>query len=101
MINEQFSYFHINHKNKMSLLTEDERTNFIMSIYTTLASLEDEEVGKEINKFFDKLIPNNSSDLLLINKEISDKYFKNYPFSDNNFYSIVNKFLGTDFRMHF
>lgn len=101
MINDQFSYFHINHKNKMSLLTEDERTNFIMSIYTTLASLEDEEVGKEINKFFDKLIPNNSSDLLLINKEISDKYFKNYPFSDNNFYSIVNKFLGTDFRMHF
>lgn len=101
MNNDQFSYFHINHKNKMTLLTEEERANFIMSIYTTLASLEDEEVGKEINKFFDKLIPNNSSDLLSINKEISERYFKNYPFSDNNFYSNVNKFLGADFRMHF
>ena len=101
MDNAEFSYFHINHKNEMAFLPEDERIEFIMSVYTTLASLDSDDIGKEINKFFNKLIPNNGEDLFAINKQLSEHYFNEYKFNDSQFYHCVNHFLSTDFKMHF
>ena len=101
MDNAEFSYFHINHKNEMAFLPEGERIELIMSVYTTLASLDSDDIGKEINKFFNKLLPNNGEDLFLINKKLAEHYFKEYNFNDCQFYYFVNHFLATDFQMHF
>ena len=101
MDNAEFSYFHINHKNEMAFLPEGERIELIMSVYTTLASLDSDDIGKEINKFFNKLLPNNGEDLFLINKQLAEHYFKEYNFNDSQFYYYVNHFLATDFQMHF
>lgn len=97
----EINYFHIDCKNEINTFTEEERSEFLLNVYNSFASLEEDFVGVEINKYFNQLLPKNNSDLLLVNFDLADKYYKGFKFTSEELIMNVNKIISTDFHMNF
>ena len=73
LTNTKLKYIKINHKNKIDILEELEYYNELMNLANTLQSGE-QNIGVEINKFFQYILPENKEgDLLKVNIAISNK----------------------------
>ena len=92
-MNELFSYLFINRSPKISLLSNDDQISLTMNVYTTVAAITDDSIGKEINKYFNRLIPNNGEDLLQINIRQAKMYSEKYKPQKENVSKVVNKVL--------
>src|SRR5688500_475714 len=91
---DKLRYIKIDHKNQLNYFDEDSTIKLKLSLYTTLASIEEEMIGREINKLFEKLIPNPNDDLFKININISKLYMQEYILAGNyNPYSVNNKIM--------
>lgn len=93
----EINYFHVNYNNKMKVFTEREVTESLTSLFTSIVNEEDDKVGNEINKYFNKLIPKNDSDLLIINELMCEKYLKNYSISEKDIIQNMNKILNSNY----
>ena len=84
----------INHKNAIDLMDDYSRTNETLILLKTLTVVGQDNIGKEINKFFDRILPeNNSSDIFKINTSISNKTkdSKNKSLINNTLNKILNQ----------
>ena len=73
VINAKLQFIKINHKNKLEELEEKEYFNEIMNLANTL-QMGEQNIGFEINKFFQYILPENKEgDLLKVNIAISNK----------------------------
>ena len=72
---KQFPRFlKINYKSKLEEIDEQTQTNETISLFTTLTNILEEKIGKEINKFFNKILPENTlEDVFKVNIAISEK----------------------------
>ena len=76
-IEAKTNYIKINHKNKIEDLKETEYYNELMNLANTVQT-EEQNIGVEINKFFQYILPENKEgDLLKVNIAISNKSKKN------------------------
>jgi len=57
-------FLKINHKNYITLLEEDSLINLKISLYKTLAPIQEEIIGREIDKIFQDFIPDSNADIL-------------------------------------
>ena len=72
--NATLNYIHINHKNKLEEFTETEHITEVMNFVNTMSDSECSDIGIEINKFFQSVIPNNKEgDVLKVNISIANK----------------------------
>ena len=72
-INTKLQFIKINHKNKLEELEEKEYYNEIMNLANSL-QMGEQNIGFEINKFFQYILPENKEgDLLKVNIAISNK----------------------------
>ena len=77
IINTKTKYIKINYKNKIEELKETEYYNELMTLANTM-QIEEQNIGVEINKFFQYILPENKEgDLLKVNLAISNKSKKN------------------------
>ena len=100
-MNELFSYLFINRSPKISLLSNDDQISLTMNVYTTVAAITDDSIGKEINKYFNRLIPNNGEDLLQINIRQAKMYSEKYKPQKENVSKVVNKVLMNEYNSSF
>ena len=90
LINTSLKYIKINHKNKIDILEELEYYNELMNLANTLQSGE-QNIGVEINKFFQYILPENKEgDLLKVNIAISNKYKNNKKYAHQCLNDIMN-----------
>ena len=76
-IDSKTNYIKINHKNKLEELKETEYYNELMTLANTMQNGE-QDIGVEINKFFQYILPENKEgDLLKVIIAISNKSKKN------------------------
>ena len=77
IINTKTKYIKINYKNKIEDLKETEYYNELMTLANTM-QVGEQNIGVEINKFFQYILPENKEgDLLKVNLAISNKSKKN------------------------
>ena len=93
---KEFNYLSINRTPKIKLLSDDEENILTMNIITTLASTQDDSVGKEINNYFNKLISNNAEDFLQINIKQAKTYLEKYKIQKEYNNTVVNRLLQYD-----
>ena len=90
LINTSLKYIKINHKNKIDILEELEYYNELMNLANTLQSGE-QNIGVEINKFFQYILPENKEgDLLKVNIAISNKSKNNKKYAHQCLNDIMN-----------
>ena len=88
-----FNYLHIDHFNKMRFISEEEYVKLSSLFEFSFLSSMDDDIGKEINRFFEMIIPNNNDDLLNICINLANKYKMNYnPRNDIN--DQINRILS-------
>lgn len=101
------NFIKIDRHNSLKFVDEDDLRNIKISLFQTLASIEEEIVGKEINKLFDKLLPNNN-DVFKISINLSKEYYQNNYVNSylefklledvkNSLDSIINKKYNMEF----
>ena len=73
-MNDYVYFFKIDEKNKINILSENEKKQLYKSIYTLLELSKDDSIGNEINNFFNILISSNGSDFLKIIEEQKNIY---------------------------
>ena len=73
-MNDYVYFFKIDEKNKINILSENEKKQLYKSIYTLLELSKDDSIGNEINNFFNILIPSNGNDFLKIIEEQKNSY---------------------------
>ncbi len=73
-MNDNVYFFKIDEKNKINILSENEKKQLYKSIYTLLELSKDDSIGNEINNFFNILISSNGSDFLKIIEEQKNIY---------------------------
>ena len=102
-INTKLQYIKINHKNKLEELEEEEYFKEIKNLTNTL-QMNEQNIGFEINKFFQYILPENKEgDLLKVNIAISNKSKSNkkyiYQCIDDimNMKEVSNLVLSKDF----
>ena len=73
IINTKLQYIKINHKNKLEELKENDYYNELMNLANSV-QMGEQNIGFEINKFFQYILPENKEgDLLKVNIAISNK----------------------------
>jgi hypothetical protein len=83
-------FIKIDHRNKFSNIDEESLINLKISLYTTLASIEEEIIGREINKLFDRFIPNDT-DTFKININLCKQYYEKYYLQPNIEFKILEE----------
>ena len=74
MKKEFLPFLKIDHKTNFELTDEQFQKNETLNLFTTLSLVSDDNMGKEINKLFDIILPENSlKDVFKINIAISEK----------------------------
>ena len=73
-MNDYVYFFKIDEKNKINILSENEKKQLYKSIYTLLELSKDDSIGNEINNFFNILIPSYGNDFLKIIEEQKNSY---------------------------
>ena len=69
----------------MRFISEEEYVKLSSLFEFSFLSFMDDDIGKEINRFFEMIIPNNNDDLLNICISLANKYKMNYnPRNDIN-----------------
>ena len=94
MKKEFLPFLKIDHKTNFELTDEQFQKNETLNLFTTLSLVSDDNIGKEINKFFDIILPENSlKDVFKINIAISEKIKngKNKKLVVKTLNSILNK----------
>lgn len=98
----KMEYFQITHNNTLETTTEETLSKLFVNLSATLIAISEEEVGKEINSFFDTLIKGNSTwDLFQINYTKTSEYFNKHHFKLEEYQYIFNDILSTDYNMGF
>ena len=88
--NTRLQYIKINKKNKIEELEETEYYNEIMNLTNSL-EIGEQNIGFEINKFFQYILPENKEgDLLKVNIAISNKSKKNKKY----YYECINNVMN-------
>ena len=93
-MDKEINYFSIDGKNELKFISNENKIKYLTTIYTTLAAMEEDYIGNEINSYFNKLIPKNGSDKIKINVEISKIYFEKYKLDLNSIYDSINRILS-------
>ena len=92
----KMEYFQITHNNTLETTTEETLSKLFVNLSATLIAISEEEVGKEINSFFDTLIKGNSTwDLFQINYTKTSDYFNKHHFKLEEYQYIFNDILST------
>ena len=99
--NTMLNYLHIDHFNKMRFITDDEYENFAILSKASFLSFMDDDIGKEINRFFTQIIPNNNEDILNICISHTSKYVKTYYKQGKKINDSVNRILAFKNQMQF
>lgn len=56
-MDKEINYFSIDGKNELKFISNENKIKYLTTIYTTLAAMEEDYIGNEINSYFNKLIP--------------------------------------------
>ena len=76
-VEDFLNYIIINHKNIIEELDEDTKSKQLVYFANSLAPYDGDDIGKEINKFFNQILPENKEeDVLKRNIAISNKLNK-------------------------
>ena len=98
----KMDYFQITHNNSLETINDETLNKLFVNLSATLIEISEEEVGKEINSFFDTLIRGNSTwDLFEINYAKTSEYFKVYHFKLKEYQYVFNEILSTDYSAGF
>lgn len=92
--NKMNIYIDIDSKNEISFISSNKQ-NFMESIFKELIESNKDLIGSEINKFFEKIIPNTgneNSDLFSINLSLLKNYYKNNELTKKKIESSINYF---------
>ena len=107
MKNYDIKYYNIDQLNKLKFLKPEKENELTIQLYSSLALMKDDKIGKEINKFFTKFLPSNLKDLLKINFYLKERYFSNIgnknktlTFLENNLTYLMNINFDSDFIMN-
>lgn len=93
-----FSFLKIDHKNTIYEEDEDSRIKQTINFFTAITSIDEEDsIGKEINKFFNKILPENSKNYLTLNKAIAAKNKILFSKIQNSLDRILNKKPSIEF----
>ena len=93
-----FSFLKIDHKNTMYEEDEDSRIKQTLNFFTAITSIDGEDsIGKEINKFFNRILPENSTNFLTLNKAIAVKNKIIFSRIQNSLDRILNKKPSIEF----
>ena len=93
-----FSFLKIDHKNEMVEEDEESRIKQTLNFFTAVTSIDEEDsIGKEINKFFNQILPENSDNPLNLNKSIAAKNKISLSQIQSSLDNILNKKVGIDF----
>lgn len=93
-----FSFLKIDHKNEMVEEDEESRIKQTLNFFTAVTSIDEEDsIGKEINKFFNQILPENSDNPLNLNKAIAAKNKISLSQIQSSLDNILNKKVGIDF----
>ena len=87
-------FLKINHKSKLEKIDEQSQINETILLFTTLTYITEEKIGKEINKFFNTILPENTlEDIFKVNIAISEKSInlKNKKLINDTLNTILNK----------
>ena len=104
MKNYDIKYYNIDQLNKLKFLKPEKENELTIQLYSSLALMKDDKIGKEINNFFTKFLPSNLKDLLKINFYLKERYFSNIgnknktlTFLENNLTYLMNINFDSDF----
>ena len=87
-------FLKINYKSKLEQIDEQSQINETISLFTTLTYILEEKMGKEINKFFNKILPENTlEDVFKVNIAISENStnLKDKKLINDTLNTILNK----------
>ena len=73
-MNNELKYYKIDHLNKIKDLKPEKEDELSLELVTSMTQLQEDRIGKEINKFFGKFLPP-TKDLFKLNLYLKDKYF--------------------------
>ena len=77
-------FIQINSKNKLEDLSDDMQNQILMDSVNSISVDKDENIGKELNKFFIKILPENKdSDVLKLNYVLSSRILENSNLNKN------------------
>ncbi len=100
-------YYNIDQLNKLKFLKPETENKLTIQLYSSMALMKDDKIGKEINKFFAKFLPSNIKDLLKINFFLKEKYFSNIEnknktinIIENSLSYLMNINFNSDFIMN-
>lgn len=93
-------YFKIDHKNSLEMRSLNKESKMSFSIFATIASIQEDSIGTEINKYFNQLIEKNDLDLFEINISQSNKYMSMFKGSqkDIELAFSVNDVLSSEYE---
>ena len=69
----EIKYFRLDHSNNFTFTTQEEEQTTTLSFFMLIASIADESIGTEINKYFNQLLPPKCNDLYQINLFLRSK----------------------------
>ena len=81
----ELKYYKIDHLNKIKDLKPEKEDELSLELVTSMTQLQEDRIGKEINKFFGKFLPP-IKDLFKLNLYLKDKYFS----KNENKITIIN-----------
>ena len=77
-------FIQINRKNKLEDLSDDMQNQILMDSVNSISVDKEENIGKELNKFFIKILPENKdSDVLKLNYVLSSRILENSNLNKN------------------
>jgi hypothetical protein len=98
---ERLNYLRIDHKNNMHSFDDEALVKLKIGLYTTLAAIEEEIIGREINKLFDKFIPNGNGDLLKSNLILTKQFHEISPINPEEVRLSLDGIINRNYNMEF
>lgn len=87
----EIKYFRLDHSNNFTFTTQEEEQSTTLSFFMLIASVSDESIGTEINKYFNQLLPpNKSNDLYQINLFLRSKNEFDLQSINNHMNTLLN-----------
>lgn len=84
------NFFRIDRSNNFTFSTSEEEQSLTLSLFMLIASISDESIGSEINKYLHKLIPPNIQDIYKINLFLLSRTKHNFNSVNSHFNTILN-----------
>lgn len=96
-MNSDVNYFKIDSSTKFDSIDDDYQVKLTMQLYTTLSTVQEDSVGKEINKFFNGILSKNDGDLFEINQAVTAQVLDDDPISFDALASSIDNILNTSY----